>query len=137
MRTLLMKAAAGGGGGGGGGPTISLSNVSATISGTSTVSATYSVRSDGTVQTNGSFFENWISDPASAGNYEVQAVLSSGDTPSGTLGSYLALTSNRTWTLTNPISGTTKACVLTVTIRKTGTATVLATATITMSAEHL
>jgi hypothetical protein len=142
----MTNAAAGGGGGGGGGgsgsPTVSLSNMSISAFATNaTATATYLVQSDGTAdqQINGgasSVLENWISDPSQAGSYEVQAILASGTAPTGTFGSYQILTADRSWSLANGLkNNSTKSCALTVTIRKTGTTTVLATATITLSAE--
>ena len=135
--TVAIKKAAGGGGGGGS-PTITLSNASPSKSGTGSQTAAYSVNSDGTVKLNGSatVFENWISDATKAGNYQVRATFVSGNTlSSGTLGTWMTLTSNRFWNLTNAASNdTTLSTVLTVEIRDTATSTVRATATITISA---
>ena len=62
---------------------------------------------------------NWRLTGASA-DYDIMATLSSGDTPSGTLGSWLNLASTRTWGLTagQEVSLT---CVLAVSIRDAAT----------------
>jgi hypothetical protein len=122
--------------GGGGSPTITLTNTTCSDAVTGgTATATYQVDSNGKIYKNSVFFENWISDAALAGDYQVRATLSSGDTPSGTLGSWLALTSDRYWDLINAAQDdSTLSCALIVEIRDAATSTVRATATITISA---
>ena len=45
---------------------------------------------------------DWIiPNSAASSAYQIRATLNSGDTPDGTLGSWLALSSNREWTLTS------------------------------------
>lgn len=79
-------------------------------------------------------FEQWISAPALAGDYEVR-VTATGDTPTGSaLGTWLALSSTRSWELIASPGGTLTA-TLTVEIRDTATATVRDTATVTMTSE--
>lgn len=141
-----MQSAGGGGGGGGGGtPTISLTTTSISRSSEGTgATALYGVDADGTVientvdQTSTMFFENWISDAAAAGNYDVMATLASGTTPTGTLGSWLALSADHSWSISVSPPGFTGgahvSCVLTVKIRERASGTVKATATITMTA---
>ena len=98
--------------------------------------ATYSVNSDGTVTDTG-FIENWVTPTSAApGSYEVRATKNSGDTPGGSaLGTWLALSSSRTWTLNALFTGSPSVagCSLTVEIRLG--ATVLSTATISLSAD--
>lgn len=123
------------------------------ISGTITLDATYAAfdlqfgapatasitfESDGDIITVGSFTVDagdWISPKSAApGSYEIRATLNSGDTPTGTLGSWLALSSNRTWTLTKP--GTLlgiRECELTIEIGFGGT--VLDSTIVTLTAE--
>jgi hypothetical protein len=97
-----------------------------------------SFESDGDIITNGFSIVDagdWISPKSAApGSYEIRATLNSGDTPVGTLGSWLALTSTRTWSLTKPgnIAGF-RECELTVEIRLG--ATVLDSTIVTLSAE--
>jgi hypothetical protein len=96
--------------------------------------------SDGDIISNSQLGANldegdWVNPKSAApGSYEIRATLVSGDTPVGTLGSWLALTSNRTWSLTK-LSGVagSRQSELTVEIRL-GT-TVLDTTTVTLSAE--
>jgi hypothetical protein len=62
----------------------------------------------------------WISNPANAASYECRATLTEGDTPTGSaLGSWLALSSSRSWTLTQSVAGT-KSCTLSIDIRLIG-----------------
>lgn len=69
-------------------------------------------------------------------NYYVKVDLVSGDTPTGTLGSYLALSSARTWNLsvsTTPGNTATKSCTLNVSISADGS-TALYTASVYLEA---
>lgn len=102
--------------------------------GTST--AEYEVRSNGNVVNhNNTVLERWHQSPFMGSSYEVRATLSSGSTPSGTLGSWLALSSNRSWSVTDSIDeGVDVTCVLLVEIGLAGTSTALDSATITLSA---
>lgn len=96
-------------------------------------SVTYEVNSDGTVTP--PVTQNWWRagvTPGIGSGYEVRATLQSGTTPSGTLGSWLALSSSRAWTLTRTSQGTNTAELL-VEIRATS-GTVLASAVITLQA---
>lgn len=78
--------------------------------------------------------ETWCTPTSEAGNYEVFATLVSGSTPSGTIGSWVALSTTREWALSSNI-GVSKVCQLSLQIRRTGTGTVLATATIDLDAD--
>ena len=50
----------------------------------------------------------WVTPTTSADNWEVRATVISGSTPTGaSVGSWLALTSDRTWTITASVEGTT------------------------------
>jgi len=84
--------------------------------------------------------EQWCTPTSAAGDYEVWATLNSSTgsgLSSGTTGSWLALTSNQTWTVTESTSGNLSGAELGMQIRKTGTGTVLATATINIEADVL
>lgn len=103
-------------------------------------SASLVFRSDGTVDsvtnTNGTVqidaSTDWIiPNSAAPGSYEVQATLNSGSLTSGTTGSWLALTSDRTWTVSRSGVGTSSAN-LTIEVRL-GT-TVLDSGTYTIEA---
>ena len=125
-----------------GGDRISLSNVSVYSAGAGTQTATYTLESDGDVMSattgGGSVDEgDWIDPKASApSDYEVQATLNSGTLTSGTTGSWLALTSNRSWSLQRVTVGAADTVDLTIEIRK-GSGATLASATVTLDAERL
>jgi len=78
--------------------------------------------------------ETWCTPTSEAGNYEVFATLVSGSTPSGTIGSWVALSTTQDWVLSSSI-GISKVCQLSLQIRRIGTTTVLATATIDLDAD--
>jgi hypothetical protein len=123
-----------------GGATVSLSNETILSVGFSTQTASYSLENDGDIisSTTGGGPVNegdWISPKAAApGDYEARATLNSGALTSGTAGSWLALTSTRTWVVERTSSGT-NAANLTIEIRK-GSGAALASATIVLTAEH-
>ena len=75
-------------------------------------------------------------DPVQADLYECLATVTSGTLTTGTAGSWLALTSDRTWTKdrTSDVAGT-DTCIFTLAIRQIGTTNNLASATITLDAE--
>jgi hypothetical protein len=99
--------------------------------------ATFRLTSGGVIQQVTGFgtssLGNWIDDTSQAGNYEVRATLVSGTLSSGTTGSYLALTSNRSWSVSRSSPGV-KSCTFTIEIRKIGTADVLDSATVNLEA---
>lgn len=79
-------------------------------------------------------FEQWDSIPATVGNYEIYASLSSGSTPTGTLNTWLNLGTTRSWTL-SASTGNYATCQLAIQIRDTATSTVRATTTLTLEAD--
>jgi hypothetical protein len=112
--------------------------------GSGTATASYQIASNGkvfkTIGVTTTEIEQWCTPTSAAGNYEVFATLNSSTgsgLSSGTTGSWLALTSNRTWTVTESTSGNLSGAELGMQIRKIGTTTVLATATINIEAEVL
>jgi hypothetical protein len=78
--------------------------------------------------------EQWISNTALVGNYEVRASLDTGDTPSGTFGTWTALSATQSWELTAS-PGNNLSSVIFIEIRDTATSTVRATATISMNSD--
>lgn len=72
--------------------------------------------------------------PALASNYEVRTT-ATGDTPTGTLGTWLSLGTTRSWSLGLSSAGS-KSCVLSVSIRDAATLNVLATASYDLSVEY-
>jgi hypothetical protein len=125
-----------------GGDRISLSGLTISAIGSGGAqTATYTLESDGDViiatTVDGSLDAgDWISPKASApSDYEVQATLNAGTLTSGTTGSWLALSSNRSWTLGRVTVGVADQVDLTIEIRK-GSGATLATATVTLDAER-
>jgi hypothetical protein len=103
--------------------------------------ARYQLDSDGkvyeytgtTAGTPTTFIENWVDPTSEASNYECFATLNSGSLQTGTTGSWLALTSDRMWGVAVTGIGT-QTANLTIDIREVGTATNLASATISLEA---
>lgn len=107
-----------------------------------TASASFSLLSDGNTTasrsgsgTNTVNGDDWYT-PITSGvgsGYSVRVTKTAGATnPSGTLGSWLVLSSTRTWTLTSTFG--VKSCTLLVEIRQ-GTGAVIASGTVTLTAE--
>ena len=125
-----------------GGDKISLSGVAVSSVGAGSQTATYTLESDGdvvTATTPGGSVDagDWIDPKASApSDYEVQATLNAGTLTSGTTGSWIALTSNRSWTLTRLTVGAATQVDLTIEIRK-GAGATLASANVTLDAERV
>ena len=127
-----------------GGDRIGLSGVSVVSIGSGGQTATYTLESDGdvvTATTSGGSVDagDWIDPKASApSDYEVQATLNAGTLTFGSsaTGSWLALTSNRSWSVTQIVnSGSSNAADLTIEIRK-GSGATLASANVTLEAER-
>lgn len=106
--------------------------------GTGTAVAAYTLLSSGDIrQTQGvtnTDIGDWVTPKSAASNYECRATLVSGTLSSGTTGSWLALTTNRSWSCERSSFGVT-AATISLEIRKIGTTTVLDTATISLQAE--
>jgi len=75
---------------------------------------------------------NWVTGALPSG-YEVRVTATVGSVSSGTVGSWLPLSTTRTWTVERTILGT-KTATLTVEIGLLGASSVLEAGTITMSA---
>jgi hypothetical protein len=139
--TLTCTTSSGGGGGGGGGGTTSggtfLGISDTTISAVGVASsktATFTIRSDGTYSGGGT----WNSDSTVGSSYEVKATVTSGAITSGTTGSWLSLSSDRSWALTDSDQDDVEVdATFTLQIRSAGTTTVLDSATITLQANAL
>ena len=84
-----------------------------------------------------STLETWCVPTSEASNYEVFVTLDSGTLSGGSgTGSWLALSSTRNWFVEQTSTGTNSATI-TATIRRIGTGTNLASATILLEAEVL
>ena len=114
--------------------TIEDATISDIVGSPGTAGATYQLTPGGDITHNFVDSGDWIvPNNAAPGLYEVRATVTSGSISSGdATGSWLALTSTRTWTVTRDIVGLSSA-TLTIEIRL-GT-TVLDTATVTLAAE--
>ncbi len=87
-----------------------------------TVSTTFSSNGQQFTTINGSnsIIGNWINIPIKANEWEVRATLVSGSPlTSGTLGTWLPLTSSRSWGLSRTVAGTSES-VLTFEFRRAG-----------------
>jgi hypothetical protein len=138
--TITCTASSVGGGGGSSGGTfngIADTDVSVIANGASQT-ATYTIKSDGTITTSDGGSATWNSSTTVGSSYEVKATLTSGSLTTGTTGSWLALSSNRSWSKTDTTAGNGGvAAAFTLQIRAAGTTTVLDSATITLEAEAL
>jgi hypothetical protein len=116
---------------------ISDTSVTATRVGSGTAVAGYVLASSGDINrlnnANTTDIGDWITPKSAASGYECKATVSLGSLSSGSTGSWLALTSDRSWTCNQSTPGT-KSATIVVEIRKTGTTTVLDSATITLEA---
>jgi len=122
--------------------TISISDHTISGYGLSSAGAYYRLLANGQAQAatdfNGVapyFLENWVTPTSGAANYEALVTILTGSLTGGTTGSWVALSSNRTWY--KAISGFNnyQEVSFTVQIRRVGTATVLDTATIYLEVE--
>ena len=97
--------------------------------------ASFSLQNDGDIVTSAGDEGDWVT-PAVAGvaaAYECFATLDSGTLTSGTTGSWLALSSTRTWTLQQTVVGTNNAQI-TIQIREIGTSEILDSTVVTFEA---
>jgi hypothetical protein len=77
----------------------------------------------------------WCVPTANAGNYESRMTLTSGTFTTGTVATWEALSSTRTWSVTQSVLGV-KTTTATIEIRDVATSTVRATATVDLTAER-
>lgn len=76
---------------------------------------------------------SWVIPTANAGNYEVRATLNSGSLTSGTTGSWLALSTTRTWVRQRIAIGSSSAN-LTIEVRRASDGLVMASKTVDLTA---
>jgi hypothetical protein len=126
------------GAGGGGGTVVVLADASVDDANSGSAEASYSLTTTGdvfaTTTLNGAIdIGDWISpNSAAPGSYEARADVVSGSVTGSATGSWLALTTTRTWTLALSSPGISSAR-LTVSIRLSGTT--LTSATIDLAAQ--
>lgn len=121
------------------GVTITLSNQTILDSRiNATAQATITIDSSGTVtDQNLTVLESWISVPAQVGNYDVRATLSSGSTPTGTMGTWLNCATDRTWYVVDTTAnGSMVTSTFLLEIRDTSSGLVQDSATITLTASN-
>ena len=82
------------------------------------------------------FVEQWCTPTSQGGNYEVYASVSAGSV-TGTVNTWIATTANPSWYVDVSGSGNSAYGQLTLQVRRTGTATVLDTWTVDLSADAL
>lgn len=126
-------------GGAGAAVTITLSTQFLYALSTGTASAAFRLNTNGNAEysENGgaySVLEAWCVPAAQAVNYECYASLVSG-LATGTFDTWLALSSSRTWSVTQTTIGVRDA-VINIGIRRAGDATILASADIYLTAER-
>ena len=123
---------------GSGTPTIAISDatVEHSVASPTNALASYSLESDGDIVTHAGDTGDWITPKAAAGAaYEARVTIISGTLTSGTSGSWLALSTTRTWTRARTIDvAGTDTCEFTLEIRQAAGGLVLDTATITLNA---
>lgn len=96
--------------------------------------AFYELQSDGDTLTSLGAGSDWLVGSTTGSNYECRATLVSGTLTSGTTGSWLALSSDRRWSVTRSSLGI-KSCTFTLEIGLAGANTAIKTATITITAQ--
>lgn len=72
----------------------------------------------------------WINPQSGTDQYEVQATVSSGDIPPGTIGAWLGLAESQTWGWVNQLAQ--RTCDLLIEIRRVSDSVVVDSATITL-----
>jgi hypothetical protein len=82
------------------------------------------------------YVQQWCTPTSQGGNYEVYATYT-GNPPVGTIGSWVATSGNPAWYVDISGSGNSVYAQLTFQVRRTGTATVLDTWTVDLSADAL
>lgn len=119
---------------------ISNQNIIDGTGGARTATAGYRLTSGGQAQSliNTTFtnLEQWCTPTSQAGNYEARVTVNIGALSSGTTGTWVALSTTQTWTLVVPV-GNSELCEFLVEIRRTGTTTVLDSATIELLADAI
>jgi hypothetical protein len=120
------------------GPAVSITDQYISKAGHGSATASYVIASDGKVKNQaGTILESWLLS-GSASSFEVRATVTSGTLTSGTTGSWLACSSDRTWSITNSAANnSTVSVVMTVEIRNASTLVVADSATITLEATSL
>lgn len=102
-----------------------------------TATASFTLNSDGTYSSVGSLFApsgTWQTGTGTGSSYEARLTVTSGSFSSGTTGSWLVLSTNRTWTNTRSGSPGSATGTGTLEIRDAVTLSVLTSSTLTVTA---
>lgn len=100
--------------------------------GTAIIKSTYTLSSDGKVRDHNSvILENWL-DGGAASEVEARVLVQSGTLSTGTTGSWLALSTSRSWTRSASV-GQNTACQIKVELRNASTQVILDTALIDLN----
>jgi len=115
--------------------TVALSSLTASAEAfdPSTATASYSLTSAGVRTASGLSNANWINPAMGMGDFEVLATVQSGTLSSGPTGSYLPLSTTRTWTRQRSGVGR-SACIIRIQVRRISDAAQVADVTITLQA---
>ncbi len=115
--------------------TISNKSVTDNVADPANALATYKIATDRLVKNhNGTTLEQWLDSSYSASDFEVRATLNSGNTPTGNLGTWNTISTDRSWSLSQTVPGT-KTCSLLIEIGYAGQNLALDSATITIDAD--
>lgn len=118
--------------------TINDQNIGYFSGGLTNATAGYRLNANGQAEANQqnsySTLEQWCTPTSAASNYEARVTMNYGILTTGTVGSWLALSSSREWTLFAS-AGSLEQAGFTVEIRRTGTTTVLDSAVIDLTAD--
>lgn len=116
--------------------TLDYNNISDATAPTS-ANCQFNMLNDGTLQwdnTDTMTLADWIHPKGNYLNYDVQSVITAGSlTTDPSAGTWLAMTSARSWALLRTTNGT-STCTMTLNLRRTGTTTTLKSGTVTFSA---
>lgn len=123
---------------------VSIADINVTDTNSGAAQATYALENDGDIITTTNFggavdAGDWVVPKSAAGAaYEVRATIVSGTVDSGSsaTGSWLALSTTRSWNVQRATTGT-KAVSLTIEIRLTATGVVLDSAAVLLTADVL
>jgi hypothetical protein len=114
--------------------TISDAGVSKFVVDPNDANAVYAIWNDRIVRNhNGTSLGQWLNSSYLVSDFEVRATLVTGNTPTGTLGSWTNLAATQSWSLMQTFPGT-KSCTLTIEIGYAGLHVALGTATVTIEA---
>jgi hypothetical protein len=115
--------------------TISNKSVSDDVADPANAFASYKVAADRLVKNqNGTTLEQWLDSSYSASDFEIRATVTFGTTPTGNIGTWNNLATDRSWSLSQTVVGT-KSAVLLIEIGYAGQNVALDSATVTIDVD--